>query len=405
MKCEVANDLLTLYVDDLCSPQTRKELEAHLKECPECEKKLRNYRKNLKTVMDTEATGASETTLAQTVAEIEPMKKVKKKMKKGKLKVIALSIVLLLVLGCLGMLSYGEATNLYPGFTVISDAIKIKSACKDLARGETEAFMDLLAYHLEDQYVLLATGSFEDMDAYMASMEENVLKAYEHYFKGRNVKVEVNSLFANPYDLMMSADDVESLIGIAFCEGDTTLYRMEFGKVAHNKYVVYENSDLTMAFDAPTFTGGMIPYDDIILKITLPYAAQSGYRNLVSGETQKMGGGLVLAVEKTEESETGAFNEQMREKMAKLVENGCYIKHVNYSMSDYNTESGRWIYNVWITYEDQHSGAIFVTEQKFIYHNNKMYVIEGEKPVMTSFSADTESIPPETMELALSMFQ
>ncbi|MBO5241577.1 MAG: zf-HC2 domain-containing protein, partial [Lachnospiraceae bacterium] len=48
MKCEIANDLLTLYVEDLCSPEARKEVEAHLGECPECSKKLEHYRKELK---------------------------------------------------------------------------------------------------------------------------------------------------------------------------------------------------------------------------------------------------------------------------------------------------------------------------------------------------------------------
>ncbi len=395
MKCEVANDLLTLYVDDLCSPETRKDLEAHLKDCPECEKKLENFRKELK----------FEDVSSDQSAEIEPMKKVKKKMKKSKVKIVVLSLVLVFVFGGLGVLSYGEATNLYPGFTVISDAIKVKSACKDLARGEVEPFMDLLATHLEDQYVLRATGSFEDMDAYMASVQTDVEEAYKYYFEGKEVSVRVTAMYSNPYSQSTGADEVESLIGVSFYEGSEILYQMEFGKVAHNKFVVYENLDRVMIFDEPTFTGGLIPYDDIILKITLPYAAQSGYRNLVSGETQRMGSGLVLVVEKVEESEDEAFDDQMREKMDRLVEKGCYIKHVTYNMCDFDKESGKWIYNIWITYEDQHSGAIFVTEQKFLYHNNKMYVMEGETPVITSISSEGESVSEETIEIALSMFQ
>lgn len=404
MKCEIANDLLTLYVEDLCSPETEKELKAHLRDCPECEKKLENYRRDLMDVSQ-EVTGEKDATAQKKAAEIEPMKKIKKKMKKSKSKIIALSVVIAVILGWLGVLSYGEATNLYPGFTVISDALKIKSACKELAKGETEAFMDLLAYHLDDQYIMRATGAFEDMDAYMANIRSDVEEAYKYYFEGKDVKVRLTALYSNPYSQTVGADEEKALIGISFYEGSEILYQMEFGKVAHNSYSVYENYESPKAFDAPSFTGGMIPYDDIILRITLPYAAQSGYRKLVGGEAERMGSGLVLVVEKTEESENEVFDEQMKEKMNLLYESGCYIKHVNYNIADFDTESGKWVYSVWITYEDQHTGNVFVTEQKFLYHNDKMYVMEGEVPVVSSMSSAGESVSTETIELALSMFQ
>nr|MBQ8252862.1 zf-HC2 domain-containing protein [Lachnospiraceae bacterium] len=400
MKCEIARDLLALYVDDLCSPETRKELEMHLKDCPECEKKLEHYRKELKV----EENPPADTNESQTV-EIEPMKKVKKKMKRSKCKVIALGVALFLFMGVFALLCIGEATNLWPGFTMIGDVIKIKSACKDLTEGETDKFMDLLAYHFEDAYLLKSTGAFEDMDAYFAGVEEDAKQAYEHYFEGKNVKVRINALYANPYNYAIAADDFISLIGIEFYDGDDILYTMEFTKVAHGKFTVIENSDRIMLCDEVSFTGGMLPYDDILLKITLPYSAQSSYRKLTSGEKSSMGAGLILTTKMPDEQSDLEFSGRKKEKIQKLVENGCYIKNVNYSLWDFDDEKSRWIYKIWITYEDQNTGCVFVVEQKLMYCSNKMYVMEGEGPVVTSVSSTTDKVSAENMELAVSLLQ
>lgn len=37
MKCEIIRDLLPLYMDGCCSPESCAEVEAHLKTCPDCE--------------------------------------------------------------------------------------------------------------------------------------------------------------------------------------------------------------------------------------------------------------------------------------------------------------------------------------------------------------------------------
>ena len=395
MKCEIASDLLTLYVDDLCSAETRKELEIHLKECPECEKKLEHYRKELKAESE-----MNRVANRNQISEIEPMKKVKRKIKRSKGKLIVLGILLVLILGAIGILCIGEKTNLWPGFTMISDTIKIKAACEDLTEGETEKFMNLLAYHLEDQYVLRSTGAFEDMDAYFDSVEEDAKQAYEYYFAGKNIKVRINALFANPYNQTLGADEYESLIGIEFYEGDTTVYTMTFNKVAHGKFVVAENSDRIMPCDEVSFTGGMIPYDDILLKISFPYAAQNNYRKLTNGEKSSMGGGLIITTKMNDAEEDKEFSERKKEKLQKLAENGCYIKNANYSLWDFDAEKSRWIYKVWITYEDQSTGCVFVVEQKLMYCNDKMYVMENEAPVVKAVSSTTNKVSTENMELA-----
>lgn len=45
--CEMIKDLLPLYTDDVCSEESRKAVEEHIKECPECKAELEKLRKNV----------------------------------------------------------------------------------------------------------------------------------------------------------------------------------------------------------------------------------------------------------------------------------------------------------------------------------------------------------------------
>ena len=41
MNCRIADDLLPLYVDGVCSPDSCALLEEHLRTCPACREKLK----------------------------------------------------------------------------------------------------------------------------------------------------------------------------------------------------------------------------------------------------------------------------------------------------------------------------------------------------------------------------
>ena len=48
MKCEIIRDLIPLYLDKVCSEDSRKLVEDHLSECSEC----RKYMKELETELE-----------------------------------------------------------------------------------------------------------------------------------------------------------------------------------------------------------------------------------------------------------------------------------------------------------------------------------------------------------------
>ena len=58
MNCRIADDLLPLYVDGVCSPDSRALLEEHLRDCPACREKLRRMAQDTPAVSPEEAADA-----------------------------------------------------------------------------------------------------------------------------------------------------------------------------------------------------------------------------------------------------------------------------------------------------------------------------------------------------------
>ena len=68
MNCEFARDLIILYAEDLCSDKTAEELKAHLEQCPECSKRLEEYKKELEDKQ-------TENPRENDIEDLKPMKK------------------------------------------------------------------------------------------------------------------------------------------------------------------------------------------------------------------------------------------------------------------------------------------------------------------------------------------
>lgn len=54
MKCEVIKDLLPLYIENICSSESKKEIEAHLELCRECQQENKELREEYLSHMDNE---------------------------------------------------------------------------------------------------------------------------------------------------------------------------------------------------------------------------------------------------------------------------------------------------------------------------------------------------------------
>ena len=395
MKCELARDLIILYAEDLCSQKTAEDLKAHLEQCPECSKRLEEYKKELED-------NKTENTVTNDEAgreDLKPMKKVKKKLVMGKVKIAILCVILAVIIGGLGFLSFGQITNECMSFSVLADTAKIYSVCKSLAEGDTEPFMDIIAYRIADQYTVNGSQELENFDAYIAKVEADAKNASEYYFEGKNVRVRIQGIDQYPYAEEEPTDSSNTDIMIGFYEKNELLYELAFGKVSEGKFIIYE----LPKNGAPTFTTSLLPYYDANLDICLHFATKKTYNDLVEGTTDKAGAGLALAVttEGTDE-EKETYRNRIMEKMQILCDAGWYYKEVMYFVDEYDIDAGKWIYKVWFMVEEQSSGNIVMVEQKFHYFGQQLYVIENSPAVVIG---DGEEIPEDIREQLLWLFE
>ncbi len=375
MKCELARDLIILYAEDLCSSETAEELKVHLEQCPECSKRLEEYKKEL------EDNKAEYTTANDEAArdDLKPMKKVKKKLVMGKVKIAILCAILAVIIGGLGLLSYGQITNECMSFSSLADTARIYSVCKSLADGDTKPFMDIIAHRIADQYTVTGASELENFDAYIAQVEKDAKNACEYYFSGKDVKVKINDIYQNPYSGEEPTDITYIDITIGFYEKDELLYELAFGKVSEGNFIIYELPQN----DTPAFTTSLLPYYDANLDICLHFATQKTYNNLLEGKTDNAGAGLALAVttEGTDQ-EKEAYRNQVMENMQALCDEGWYYKDVMYFVDDYDVTDGKWVYKVWFMLENQSNKELVMVEQKFHYYNQQLYVIDNSPAVI-----------------------
>ena len=69
MKCEIIRDLMPLYLDDVCSAETKKVVEEHLTECEECRKYMKQMQIELEVEKPAPADSLEEKKLLQEGAE------------------------------------------------------------------------------------------------------------------------------------------------------------------------------------------------------------------------------------------------------------------------------------------------------------------------------------------------
>ena len=106
---------------------------------------------------------------------------------------------------------------------------------------------------------------------------------------------------------------------------------------------------------------------------------------------------MYLIIEKgNTEEEKSAYKDVLRGKLDALYQSKWYIKEVFFAPDEYSVEKSRWIYKVWFQIEDQSTGSIAMMEQRFIYYNGDVYVMEDEEPTIMAtkgeVSADIEKM-------------
>lgn len=131
MKCNIAQDLLPLYAEGLCSEETSRELEEHFAECKDCSA--------LKNGLPLPGKGGEKSD-----KEIKPFKKIHRRLKVNIFVIIALGLVAAAVLFFLGGLTYGELNPHLNSlsFSRIAHIIEVRQMAGLLEKGDIDGFAE-----------------------------------------------------------------------------------------------------------------------------------------------------------------------------------------------------------------------------------------------------------------------
>lgn len=123
MECHVIEDLLPSYADDICSPETKQEVEEHLQECEACRARLEQMRQ------DDEGDGSG---VPVGIQDIRPFRKISRKMKRSRAVKVTALLLLLIVCSVFGVLTAGQ---IFPGLDCPSyDSLMYRFRAKEIAR-------------------------------------------------------------------------------------------------------------------------------------------------------------------------------------------------------------------------------------------------------------------------------
>ena len=98
MSCNIIEDLLPLYVDDMVSEDSRKLVEEHLKECPSCRKMQEEMIKENRL----SAVGNRSNSAKTSKTEAEALKKIRRRIRKKRIASVVLAVVLVMAAGGIG---------------------------------------------------------------------------------------------------------------------------------------------------------------------------------------------------------------------------------------------------------------------------------------------------------------
>lgn len=179
MNCNIIEDMIPLCKEGLCNDETKAMVDEHIRECEKCRKLFEDF------------TAETKNSEVASPDESKVFRKVNKKMKRSKLKIVLLSGILLVIIGVLGFLTYGQITHQYGtmSFESLVQSVESWRVAKLIADGNMDAYADSISY-----------GTYFDTNTHMLGnlkeiREQNRIslnEAYDKYMKGKKVKYVVS---------------------------------------------------------------------------------------------------------------------------------------------------------------------------------------------------------------------
>lgn len=245
IRCNVIKDLLPLYIDDVCSNESKELIMEHFDECESCKK----YYESMKTTLVTENVTGSEEFSKQQASSI---KKAKKTISKKKTILLIIGLVLGALIAFLArkviiatfavfLLLFGSITAKVEEYNDIASYESYFGNTEDVTFSyDSSIFPDTITDDMEvinfeyyyynpfdPQYVVYLTVKYDD-DTYESEMErlsnEKIWNQYTNYYSvtGEPDGYDLKSIHANSegFDYALvpeTKDNTVTYVGIKFC--------------------------------------------------------------------------------------------------------------------------------------------------------------------------------------------
>lgn len=242
MKCEVVQDLLPIYEDDLCDEVTKKEIENHLVACNECKKQLEEYRKEI--------------TLNR--AEKEDLDKVDlfKKTRKKQRRLVIISILLAVIIGFVGFSIWFESEYCqYFNINYINVYLRSKKQNELLINGKIDEFVDNIYFK---DYDIRVDGKKDTVNIKKYYKKE-IINYYNKFIKNKDIEIERMNIYNSPlHEGFTDIGSSDSTLKVKGEEDITIIYEWVGDKCIpifyedsnlHNDYSKTVNEKLNVFYD------------------------------------------------------------------------------------------------------------------------------------------------------------
>ncbi|MDE7098692.1 MAG: zf-HC2 domain-containing protein [Ruminococcus sp.] len=347
MKCEIIKDLIPLSAEGLCSDESEKEIQEHIRECDSCRllyEKLPEKQEDIK-IPD----------------EKETFKKVNRKFKKLSIKSGIIIAILIVVFTALGWLTYNQITKAGSliSFETIFQSMEVRKIANYIADGDFESYVDSISRgdRFEIQYINHDDLKKKDIQLLQQAFQDA-------YGDTKVTEIRVQSYYDGAAEMIYDASDaysVYNVVNIIFENGkDFTMYlrRNKDGKyIADYHYITEYTSDIRDISDEEIAFYNAVNFAN--------YHDMSTY-----GLTTKL-----LMSNKTSEKATSMYagrfrkeyRNQVNESRNNLINKGYTITNAYFSYARYDTEKDMPYYEVTIQAEDSKGSAVMTTRIYFDY--------------------------------------
>lgn len=432
MKCEVVRDLLPMYIDDLCSEQTCQEIKEHIQQCQECKNKLEEVNIPVESAIEEEE---------KKEVSIEPMKKVKRKLKRKNITIGIIIMVSVLLIGGISFLGYNQMNRKGISFEVVYEFLHFQYVGRRFAKGDLEPLLNNLAIPGDNNdFAYYAKNAYDrDEDAYIKDTKKYIRQEYQRIFAGRTLKLKyVESCYLGDfgygknYFCVVMAFESEGIEYAVRLKRDTGMkFYAEDGfseSFAPVTYVAADSEEEENAEDTSddsededgteensdnsgepllqreeSLFHALQPCDDLNLFLKKKYIEEYGKRedktNLLYLSHADMIKEKFLNSESKEEDE---YLEAVHKRLEKIKVKGYVLKEFDYSLAGYDKEKHMYWYKVAYFFENEAGNKCCLRVNCYRNQgliNNIMIIIPGTEELLG------ENIPGDVEELMMNLWK